>query len=37
MTMCKFPFPRIHGPNDNLCIRSITTRKFDCVVGVWRF
>ena len=26
--MCKFWFPRIHGPDHDLCIRSIRLKKF---------
>ena len=29
MTMRKFLFPRIHGPYDDLCIRSIHHDRFD--------
>ena len=31
--MCKFPFPRIHGPDHDLCMRSID-RKLLKVLGL---
>ena len=30
--MRKFPFPRIHGPDNDLCIRSIIRVLWNCTV-----